>query len=469
MTDFQRSEELRQGATRAWAALDNRSRLQKALRARHRTPQTFTDGQLVFVWRHNKVGGGQWKGPGIVIIATTGGCWVNMRGALWRCSNEQMRAATNDESLGAEMVNRYLDDLRWDVQRNRGPKKYVDVTREGAPHFPGDPAPDGAEDIPAGDNSDDEMPEPEPALEPISRQTSASDQPMSEPPRSDVSRDAPASQREVDARADTRERSRSPPAPSQRFPYPFDRVPTVNYNCYEEIDVNFENYVSFFVQEAMAEFDDSRNYFTVKKKPVDAEIRVDHLPPQAQDLFLLPDGSRGKEWMNMINQTKSEGGPAVIVHRGARARELSRQFSHRTIPSRWLDRWKDMGDDFDLGLPPTLLHEAGIPLHHGPKSRWILQGFHDPDIALLQRSVPTPETMDVPVCLQMLASIFAKVWVGDVKGAFSQGLRNQRPEPLFATPPPGGIPGETDDILIEICAEIYGLISGPPGWRKSLF
>ena len=29
-------------------------------------------------------------------------------------------------------------------------------------------------------------------------------------------------------------------------------------------------------------------------------------------------------------------------------------------------------------------------------------------------------------------------------------------------------PGETDDVLVEILAEVYGLISGPPAWRKSL-
>eukprot|EP00973_Karenia_brevis_P064305 8934980-Karenia_brevis.AAC.1 len=69
----------------------------------------------------------------------------------------------------------------------------------------------------------------------------------------------------------------------------------------------------------------------------------------------------------------------------------------------------------------------------------------------------------------MLASIRAKAWVGDVRGAFSQGLRGQREEPVFAIPPPGGIPGETDDVPVEIRAEINGLISGPPGWRRSLF
>ena len=122
-----------------------------------------------------------------------------------------------------------------------------------------------------------------------------------------------------------------------------------------------------------------------------------------------------------------------------------------------------MGDSFNNGLG-----DPSVPKHLGAKSRWIIQGFHDPDIALLNRSVPTPETADVPLALQMLASIKAAAFVGDVRSAFSQGLKGQRTEPLFASPPPGGVPGEDDDILIELLAEVYGLVTGPPGWRKSL-
>eukprot|EP00973_Karenia_brevis_P034370 4741099-Karenia_brevis.AAC.1 len=89
------------------------------------------------------------------------------------------------------------------------------------------------------------------------------------------------------------------------------------------------------------------------------------------------------------------------------------------------------------------MREAGIPAHHGAKSRWILQGYHDPDITILNRSVPTPETSD-PASVQ----------------------RHELVTCLFATPPPGGVPGEDDDVLVEIRADIYGLILGPPGWRR---
>ena len=111
----------------------------------------------------------------------------------------------------------------------------------------------------------------------------------------------------------------------------------------------------------------------------------------------------------------------------------------------------------------------GILKHLDAKYRWIVLGFHDPDIAILNRSVPTPETYDVPVVLQFLASLQADAWIGDLAAAFTQGIKRQRPVPLFCSPPPGGVPGEEDDILIELIAEVYGLITGPPGWRISLF
>ena len=67
----------------------------------------------------------------------------------------------------------------------------------------------------------------------------------------------------------------------------------------------------------------------------------------------------------------------------------------------------------------------------GAKSRLIIQGFHDPDIALLNRTVPTPSTSDVPLTIQCLSSLRAEIWVADVKAAFTQGERHQRPDRLF--------------------------------------
>ena len=103
---------MRKAATRAWAATDSRGRLQRSFRGRHRTTQEFHEGQLVYVWRQPNVGSGRWHGPGIVILNTAGGAWINMRGSLWRVSNEQLRQVTREESLGAELVNNYLSHGR---------------------------------------------------------------------------------------------------------------------------------------------------------------------------------------------------------------------------------------------------------------------------------------------------------------------------------------------------------------------
>ena len=86
--DFQRAETLRQAALRAWATLDSSERITKALKSRHRKTETYTEGQLVYVWRQPRVGGGRWHGPGIIVLPTVGGAWVSMRGALWRVANE---------------------------------------------------------------------------------------------------------------------------------------------------------------------------------------------------------------------------------------------------------------------------------------------------------------------------------------------------------------------------------------------
>ena len=106
-----------------------------------------------------------------------------------------------------------------------------------------------------------------------------------------------------------------------------------------------------------------------------------NLPLKAQKLFLDKGGSREKEWNSIIQPR--EDGPPVKIHRGQRARELKERYAERIVPSRWHEKWKDMGDDFD-----NKLNDPDIAKHLGAKSRWIVLGFHDPDIAILNRSVP---------------------------------------------------------------------------------
>ena len=130
----------------------------------------------------------------------------------------------------------------------------------------------------------------------------------------------------------------------------------------------------FFASDAYAEFEtesptgfETHQYFAVKKKPVDAEIDITKLPPSARQLFEDPkNGSRKVEWDNMISQIKAEGGPAVRIHRGAQARKYKEQYPHRLLPSRWLEKWKDKGDEYTTPLPPHIAREASV---HPPQSQ----------------------------------------------------------------------------------------------------
>ena len=162
------------------------------------------------------------------------------------------------------------------------------------------------------------------------------------------------------------------------FPFPFDRRlnnSNVSCNLYlqfpaedfkggaAEIPESTSGSPTFFVAEAIAEYSTTENYFQLKKAPsADAEINIGKLTNTAKGFFTGKGGSMDKEWNNMISQVKQEGGPAVRIHRGARAREIMKNYPDRLIPSRWMHRWKDFGDDFETPLPSKEILQNDIPL-----------------------------------------------------------------------------------------------------------
>jgi len=231
---------------------------------------------------------------------------------------------------------------------------------------------------------------------------SSSDVPMAMPPTARVTnrRTSDDYASDVIARARDRERTVYPwPAPDQRSQGSTDsRNPGFRERSPRKETTSIQHLVetadlvgtpdaanTFFACDAEATWQPSKEYFQIKK-PVskDAEIKVADLPSKAQKLFTGTGGAREKEWKNMVGAVSPEGGPAVRVLRGKQAREYRARYAHRIVPSRWHEKWKDMGDDFDNGLDDKTIAAA----HLGAKSRWILLGSHDPDIALLNRSGP---------------------------------------------------------------------------------
>ena len=119
----------------------------------------------------------------------------------------------------------------------------------------------------------------------------------------------------------------------------------------------------FYAEDAAATFEQDSQSFFIRKQPADAEINVSKLSAKAQKLFKGPGGSREKEWTSICAKG-SDGEAAVRVHRGHKARELRMKHASRVIPSRWHEKWKDMGDSFNNGLG-----DPSVPKHLGAKSR----------------------------------------------------------------------------------------------------
>ena len=144
------------------------------------------------------------------------------------------------------------------------------------------------------------------------------------------------------------------PARPVQMPYPFTRsgpywVGPTYYQCFpagpdEPDHVTKHEYT---VDLACAVYDDEQNAFFIRKKPEDAEINIDHLPSHAMKRFTDPKtGSRAKEWKGLLR--------GIRIHRGADARTLRQKYAQRILPTRYLEKWKDMGDEHDNGLGDEL-------------------------------------------------------------------------------------------------------------------
>ena len=70
-------------------------------------------------------------GPGLVALQDGTTVWVSMRGRLWKCAREQIREATNHESLGAELLTHdHLRQLLTDARSPQTLTEAVDVSAE---------------------------------------------------------------------------------------------------------------------------------------------------------------------------------------------------------------------------------------------------------------------------------------------------------------------------------------------------
>lgn len=133
---IRRQWQIRELASQEWLRRQDRAAVQRSVHARTRQTdkKQFKPGEWVYVFRNTPTFRG-WAGPGVLLAESPSGTgwWISMRGRLWQVSTEQIRMATPEENLGAELVAELSQDLLQKLQ-SPGQIAYQDITREEFPN-----------------------------------------------------------------------------------------------------------------------------------------------------------------------------------------------------------------------------------------------------------------------------------------------------------------------------------------------
>ena len=132
---IKRSWAIRDTAAREWLRRQDQDSIRRSLKAQSRTAdlKPIPAGTWIYVYRDTPSYRG-WVGPGVVIAEdfTNRSAWVSMRGRLWKASREQIRPATPEEELGAELILELSQEM---LQKLKKPGQivYQDITKENGP------------------------------------------------------------------------------------------------------------------------------------------------------------------------------------------------------------------------------------------------------------------------------------------------------------------------------------------------
>eukprot|EP00971_Amphidinium_carterae_P104075 2061131-Amphidinium_carterae.1 len=451
---MRRAADIRHTATRAFLEQQHRSRLRTALRTRHRVPDApMLPGMRVWVWRKPQRGRFPgWYGPDLILVKTSSGAYVQVSGALWKVSEQNMRPQTADDKLGWDMVQRFLHHLKHETARDQPlRRRYVDCTREmppgeeDAPVYPRENRPEGFDQQALEDEQNNQGEGVPPDVTPEEAVPPTPMEEQESPNRGDV---RPRAGDVIDEEPPLR-RIRVDERDEVGFHVPFRGTAT-------SVPVREPRPASSWTGMTEGRADELESFFQVQK----GIVQVKDLDPELQELFL--NGSRLKE-SHAVKETLT---PVI----GAEATKILSDPDANVILSRWLDVWKEV----DRADAPKFPEKLRVP--HGliPKSRWILQGFHDSAARELNRSVPTSEQHELLFVLQVLCDNSWQGQVCDVSAAFTQANmslpHNQRTEQIYVKAPQNGeLPCFPGVKLFQLKVELYGLMTGPLCWKNTLF
>ena len=520
---MQRSWQIREEAAKSWLRWQDDEAVRRAVSTRTRTSDNkhFELGELVYIWRNVPNFKG-WSGPGTLIAQKDDTMWVSMRGYLMKASKAQTRKATSEESRGAELVRHLSAAMLEDLEKDKV-KLYRDIAGEGAPDEDEDSfsyAPTTPRELPDDqldtimEEADADPSESQGVLNPEQQQ----DEPMAEDPGgapgellappSEASTETPQPSAPPIPSRDTSRRTSiqvdegrggslsfgpirdTTSTPAMPYPSPPQGVPSwprpssnnlvkSHYlEVFEEPDEMSPSWVldrsngrytmksssssKFDAKQASAFFNtiDKCLYLT-KTKTSPGQVEFRSLNEKHKKIFRA---ARAKEVKSLLDSG------AIRILSVKESLEFLRNNPQHVLTSRYVDRWKPT-DRF--GVLPEKYGEVNFePADHeglAAKSRWCVVGWRDPHIHQIERAAPTPLTSSIYLMMQLAAARKWKAVSKDAKTAFLQGRPTTRSQKLACRMPPDEcFEGYDPNQLILLLTEVYGLVSGPSWWRRSL-
>eukprot|EP00971_Amphidinium_carterae_P141915 2810998-Amphidinium_carterae.2 len=162
---------------------------------------------------------------------------------------------------------------------------------------------------------------------------------------------------------------------------------------------------------------------------------------------LDPTSISAEDWPAFEEAIRKEGAKMLEEFRGlevlslADSEKVRREHGNRILPSRLHLKWKT--------------ESTSTGTKRSAKARWLLVGFHDPDVLTLDGAAPTPQISTVNVVLQVIASLGFEAYAGDFSTAFLQGDETRRL--LWVTAPPYcEVLGLDRRQLLRVRKEVYG-------------
>ena len=478
--EFHERHRMRMAARKAMVQLDEDDKVRRALDHRMRPKKNqFEIGQLVYFWRRDNQKRGVWKGPARVIgFYDSSKIWVCHGNKVLRCAPEQLRALTEDQEAAIKFVPIQLLSKSGRFAKC-GAQTFLDLTKQEPPDSSEsvEPLPKRArhDHISDGDVAVEQQPE-EPEINehegPQSIESSI-DEESTHVATSNNDDDLG----NVNPGTTAEESSSFGPIREGRLRYD-DNVTLAEHE-------NSALTRALRISCDMLDMGDVR----MRRTPYSANREGngdDEMTPDTLEVVILPDDPEDQyihhfeAFLINVNRNSELKDKELDKSDWEQVNVGKKKELEKLLKSRAIKIFSTAeADRIRSTVPRQRILESRFvktrrtnpddPNTSEIKCRWVVRGFQDPDVEILERQSPTLTADGLACVLQLLASMRWSMNVADIEGAFLQGDEyNRETGPIYVALPHDTFPGLPENTIFQLTKCVYGLMDAPLRWWKSL-